>query len=81
MGGSVSAALAIANTIRGITARRKLEPGDALSLGFCHHFCSGEAPSEARDAGLEVLFEATVPPGTQGFILGQYPHFVARKPT
>jgi SAM-dependent methyltransferase len=74
---SITLARWIANVIRTLTLRRALEPGDMISVGFCHCFLPGEAPEEARDAGLEILTEAHAPPGFHG---GQYPHFVARKP-
>jgi hypothetical protein len=75
---SITLARWMANGVRVLTLRRALEPGDMISVGFCHCFLPGEAPEEARAAGFEILLEAGAPPG---FLGGQYPHFVARKPT
>ncbi|MCK4547346.1 MAG: class I SAM-dependent methyltransferase [Candidatus Eisenbacteria sp.] len=75
-GRTIELARRAANILRALTFRRPIEPGDMITIGFCHCFLPGEAAAEAREAGLELVFEATAPPGFAG---GQYPHFVARK--
>jgi len=75
--GSISTALAIANGIRALTGRRRLEPGDTVSPAFHHRFLPGEAADEARRAGLEPLLEATA---EAGLPTGDYPHLITRRP-
>jgi len=66
----------IANILRRLTFRRQLEPGDTISIvGYSHRFAPSEAANEAREAGLEVIWESAAP----HMSVGPYPHLVARR--